>query len=214
VGNNAVLHALDATDVTKTELWNSTTNTARDGLPSVGHFQFPTIANGKVYVPTGSAGIAVYGILPNQTTVDQINSGGGTASPFSADNFFSGGSVYSVTQAVSTSGVTNAAPMAVYQSLRYENFAYSLPSLTPGATYTVRLHFAEVYFTTAGERVFNVAINGTNVLSNFDIVAAAGGPNRAVVRDFTAVADSSGKINITFSSVVDNAQVNGIEIIH
>lgn len=63
VGYNSVVYALDATDISKPPLWVSSANSQRDGLPSVGHFQFPMIANGKVYVPTGSASIAVYGVL-------------------------------------------------------------------------------------------------------------------------------------------------------
>ena len=51
--------------------------------------------------------------------------------------------------------------------------------------YTVRLHFAEIYWTAAGQRRFNVAINGTQVLTNFDIFATAGA-NKALVRDFSA----------------------------
>ncbi len=63
VGNDRVVRAFDATDVSKPLLWSSALNSSRDSLPSVGHFQFPTVANGKVYVPTGSASIAVYGLL-------------------------------------------------------------------------------------------------------------------------------------------------------
>ncbi len=63
VGKNSVIHALNAADVSKGDYWNSSLNTARDGISSVGHFQFPTEANGKLYVPTGSGTIAVYGLL-------------------------------------------------------------------------------------------------------------------------------------------------------
>ncbi len=63
VGNDRVVRAFDATDVSKPPLWTSAQNSARDGLPSVGHFQFPTVVNGKVYVPTGSTSITVYGLL-------------------------------------------------------------------------------------------------------------------------------------------------------
>ena len=49
--------------MSKPELWNSAQNSARDGLGSVGHFQFPVVADGKLFVPTGSASIAVYGLL-------------------------------------------------------------------------------------------------------------------------------------------------------
>ena len=80
VGNDAIVRAFDATDVSKPALWTSTSNPGRDGLPSVGHFQFPTVANGKLYVPTGSASIAVYGLLSPVWTVKAIAtpSDGGT----------------------------------------------------------------------------------------------------------------------------------------
>jgi len=143
----------------------------------------------------------------------QINAGGGAASPFVADADFSGGSTASVTNTITTSSVTNPAPQAVYQSNRYGNFTYTIPGLTSGSAYTVRLHFAEEYWTAAGKRVFNVSINGTQVLTNFDIFASAGAEYKAVVEQFSATASSSGSITIQFTSVTDNAQVNGIEVL-
>jgi hypothetical protein len=143
----------------------------------------------------------------------QINAGGPAASPFVADTDFSGGSTASVTNAISTSGVTNPAPQAVYQSNRYGNFTYTIPGLTANGSYTVRLHFAEEYWTAAGKRVFNVSINGSQVLTNFDIFATAGGEYKAVVEQFSATASSSGSITIQFVTVTDNAQVNGLEIL-
>jgi hypothetical protein len=61
--------------------------------------------------------------------------------------------------------------------------------------------------------VFNVGINGTQVLTNFDIFATAGGKNIAIVEQFTTTADSSGTITIQFTSVVNNAKVDGFEIL-
>jgi hypothetical protein len=51
------------------------------------------------------------------------------------------------------------------------------------------------------------------VLTNFDILATAGAEYKAVIEQFTATADSTGKITIVFTTVKDNAQVNGIEIL-
>ena len=79
--------------------------------------------------------------------------------------------------------------------------------------YTVRLHFAEIYWTAAGQRVFNVSINGSQVLSNFDIFGTAGGKDIAVVKQFITLANSSGKIIIHFTTVKDNAKISGIEIL-
>ncbi|MBA2286320.1 MAG: coagulation factor 5/8 type domain-containing protein [Ktedonobacteraceae bacterium] len=143
----------------------------------------------------------------------QINAGGPAAAPFVADTDFSGGATAATGNAIDTSGVSNPAPQAVYQSNRYGNFTYTIPNLTPGASYTVQLDFAETYWTQAGQRTFNVNINGQAVLSAFDIIGAAGAPNKAVARQFSATATSSGAITIQFVTVKDNAQVNGVEVL-
>ena len=141
-----------------------------------------------------------------------INAGGTVAGSFAADANYNTGSTYTTTTAVSTAGVTNPAPQAVYQSERYGNFTYTFGNLTSGAAYTVRLHFAEIWWTAAGVRVFNVALNGQAVLSNFDIYAAAGGNYKAIVKEFSATA-VNGQITISFTTVKDNAKVSGIEIL-
>ncbi|HLZ64235.1 MAG TPA: malectin domain-containing carbohydrate-binding protein [Ktedonosporobacter sp.] len=143
----------------------------------------------------------------------QINAGGSAAAPFIADADFTGGTTAGTTHAIDTSGVSNPAPLAVYQSNRYGNFTYTIPGLTANGSYTVRLHFAEEFWTAAGKRVFNASINSTQVLTNFDIFATAGAEFKAVVQQFNATASSSGTITIQFTTVTDNAQVNGIEVL-
>lgn len=64
----------------------------------------------------------------------------------------------------------------------HASFGYSIP--LANGTYNVSLDFAETYVTAAGQRIFSVSINGTQVLTNFDIYAAAGGMNIAVQRTF------------------------------
>lgn len=143
-----------------------------------------------------------------------ISAGGAASGNYVADEDFTGGGASGTGSTISTAGVTNPAPQSVYQHQRVgNNFSYTLPGLTAGASYTVRLHFAEFYWTKAGQRVFNVAINGTQVLTNFDIVATAGGQNIAVVEPFTATANAQGQIVLQFTTVTDNAEVNGIEVI-
>lgn len=150
---------------------------------------------------------------PGSVSSYAIDSGGPAAGSFQADGFFSGGTTASTTNAIDTSGATSPAPQAVYQSERYGNFTYTFPGLQAAASYTVRLHFAEFFWSSTGQRVFNVSINGSQVLSNFDIIAAAGAQNKALIRQFNATANGSGQIIIQYSTVVDNAKSSGIEII-
>jgi hypothetical protein len=56
------LHAFAAADLSQ-ELWNSDLNPARDSLGAFAKFAIPTVANGRVYVPTFSNQLVVYGHL-------------------------------------------------------------------------------------------------------------------------------------------------------
>jgi hypothetical protein len=143
----------------------------------------------------------------------QSNSSGGDYS-FVADEYFNGGGDNAVTSATInlTQPGVNAAPMAVYQHGRSGAFTYTIPGLTAGAQYSVLLHFAETYFTAAGDREFNVAINGTSVLTNLDIYATVGA-NAALLKTFTATANSSGDIVIAFTlGAANQPLLMGIEI--
>ena len=142
------------------------------------------------------------------------NSGGGDAS-FAADEDYSGGgkATPTTTTVSTTAAGANAAPMAVYQTQRDGVFTYTIPGMVAGSQHTVLLHFAEIYFNAAGDREYNVAINGTTVLTNFDQFAAAGGKDIAVVKTFTTTANSSGQIVIAFTDgAVNQPSVAGLEI--
>jgi beta-galactosidase len=147
------------------------------------------------------------------TEVLAISAGGPAAGNFAADEDFNGGTASGNGATINTSGVSNPAPQSVYQHQRFGNFSYALPGLTPGASYLVRLHFDEFYWTQPGQRVFNVSINGTQVLSNFDIISAAGGPDIAIVEQFTVNANAQGQIALQFTTITDNAEVNGVEVL-
>lgn len=60
-GGTAILHAYDATDVSK-ELWNSNMNAGRDGLGQGIGFGTPVVAEGRV-IAAYDSGIAIYGLL-------------------------------------------------------------------------------------------------------------------------------------------------------
>jgi hypothetical protein len=161
-------------------------------------------------VPSNQAS-ATTSVCPVTSGVE-INCGGPTVAPFIADADFAGGGTINHANSINLSGVTNPAPMVVYQTGRTGNFTYTFPGFSPGSSHTIRLHFAEIYFKTAGSRTFNVSINGTRVLANFDILATAGAMNKAVIEQFTVPASSTGDYAITFSSVINQSLVSGIEI--
>ncbi len=162
-----------------------------------------------------ASGTTPVGGGPIAADVVLIDAGGAAVSSWVADEDFTGGGTYSTASAINTSNVTNAtpAPQAVYQSNRYGSFTYAIPGLTAGGAYVVNLHFAENYFTTVGSREFDALINNMQVLTNFDIVAAAGGGDIANVQSFYATADNTGTMTIQFvSGAVNQPQLNGIEI--
>jgi alpha-L-fucosidase len=142
-----------------------------------------------------------------------INAGGSATGSFTADQYFSGGSTYTNTATIDMSQIpTNPPPAAIFNTERYGAMTYTIPNLTAGGTYTVTLYFAETYLTAAGQRLFNVSINGGSVLSSFDIYASAGGANRAIARSFTTTANSSGQVVIQFTAVTENPKINGITV--
>jgi hypothetical protein len=162
--------------------------------------------------------------------IDRVNAGGAAqsggwltdtaASPSAwANGAAAQLAVGSTTTAVNVSdpSVPAGTPAALFQTMRYdqvggEDMVWTMPVPSAG-TYTVRLYFAETYWTTAGKRAFDVSINGTKVLSRFDIVAAAGAAKRGIVREFTVT--TTAPIIISFGRVagLNNPQVNAIEVL-
>ena len=85
-------------------------------------------------------------------------------------------------------------------------------------SFTVRLHFAEIGKVEAGQRIFDVAIQGETVLADLDILRDAGGKNAALVKEFTGV-EGSDQILIGLSPKGDRADaamapvISGVEIV-
>ncbi|HXL72605.1 MAG TPA: cellulase family glycosylhydrolase, partial [bacterium] len=119
--------------------------------------------------------------------------------------YVTAGLANTVTNTIANSG----AQQALYQSERYAT-PLEYKFTVPNGSYLVTLKNAELYWTAPGQRVFSVAINGTTVLSNFDIFAQVG--------EFTAddhsfvVNVTGGLIDIVATATVDNAQFAAIEI--
>ena len=64
---------------------------------------------------------------------------------------------------------------------------FDAPPPTAPRPYTVRLHFAELGDVAPGARVFAVKLQGQVVVPALDVVKEAGGPRRALVREFPHV---------------------------
>jgi len=112
----------------------------------------------------------------------------------------------------------------LYNAQWYGSMTCTFP--VPAGNYTVLFKFAEIYYGTtaggpctpancAGQRIFNVSLNGVSVLLNFDIAASAGGSLKAIDKSFTTAATSNG-ITIAFtptaSSPDPNPQWDAIQI--
>jgi hypothetical protein len=89
-------------------------------------------------------------------------------------------------------------------------FTFDVP--VSNGNYTVRLYFAELNKNGAGLRLFDVVLEGTTVLANYDVFVAAGGINKAKVEEFTTTVND-GKVTIAFVTRKENAKISAIEII-
>lgn len=146
--------------------------------------------------PTPVSGTVVY--ASNAGGAAYLGTGGVS---YLADSRYSGGTVSSTTATIS--GTSDG---TLYKSERFGQFSYTIP--VPNGNYGVTLKFAETYWSASGKRVFNVAVNGQNVISNLDIYSKVG--KNAAYDVVVPVSVANGAINITFTSVVDNAKVSAI----
>ncbi|HTC20406.1 MAG TPA: malectin domain-containing carbohydrate-binding protein, partial [bacterium] len=146
----------------------------------------------------------------------RVNAGGPnytdmTGNLWVADENFNGGST--IAEGTTIAGTNDP---TLYDTQRYgPSFSYSFN--VPAGSYQVSLLFAETYSGdfAKGDRVFNVAIDGTTVLSNFDVYGQVGG-NTADVQVFNNISPSGGVITITFtgtSSTDTSAMVDALQII-
>src|SRR5919106_2704921 len=106
-------------------------------------------------------------------------------------------------------------PQAMLQTERWDapagaEMQWDFP-VTPGA-HQVRLYFAETFSgaQSVGARVFDVSVEGSIVLNDYDIFADVGG-SKGVMKSFTVTSDSN--LDIDFAHVVENPAIKGIEII-
>jgi len=152
-------------------------------------------------------------VEPAKVAAVRINAGGSAAftddngNVWLADEGFEGGDTIDRGE-VKIENTTNP---TIYRSEHYSMNSFSRK--VPNGKYVVKLHFAETFeeITAAGQRVFTVNVEG-HELKDFDVFAKAGGAMRAYVETVN-VEVTDGKLDITFTSKIENPQINGIEII-
>lgn len=124
---------------------------------------------------------------------------------FAADKYAVGGTTNSTSDPIAgTSGSD-----ALYQTERYGSYSYRVPVLD--GSYTVDLHFVELYWEANGERSFSVTIEGDTVLADLDLHSQAGhdGAFRYVVEDKQV---TDGYLDIELDATVDNGTLSGYAI--
>jgi hypothetical protein len=108
----------------------------------------------------------------------------------------------------------------LYCSYRYfigpttQPHRYNIPVMN-GMRYTVRLHFAELFYTKIGQRVFDVYIENELRLPRFDIIQNADTnlPNTAYVITALSSIVTDGWITIEFVRQIEYPLISGIEVI-
>lgn len=81
----------------------------------------------------------------------------------------------------------------------------------PNAKYDVTLYFAEIYFTSAGQRFFKALIENVVVLDNYDIFTEVG-HDVATSKTFYGIDVQDGQLNIDLVIISNNAKVSAISI--
>lgn len=117
-----------------------------------------------------------------------------------------------------TSQSPNFYPEALYQTAligtdTQPELSYIM-EVEPTRNYSIWLHFAEIdpSVTGAGQRVFDILINGDIAFRDVDIVSLAGGVNSALVLN-TTYAVSGRSLTITFQNKKGHALISAIELL-
>lgn len=131
-----------------------------------------------------------------------------------ANSYYTGGNTTTIEDDIAG---TDDDPL--YQSERYGNadgFGYEID--VANAVYDVHLHFAEIWWGDDGNgggnesRVFDLAIEGTEELTDYDIHQQVG-HDAALVESFQAVQVTDGQLEITTTTSTDNAKFSAIEVV-
>jgi hypothetical protein len=160
------------------------------------------------------------GEVPPQTGTIAINSGGAAYTNAASVQYVADSSTLpyaalagSSTLKTVTTAIGNTTEDALYQSYRYgKDFGYNIP--LANGSYTVEFQFVESYWGAAAQRVFDVHLEGQEVISNLDLFSSAGKNNAYVVSKTVTV--SGGQLNVRFEASGaddrDNAIISALAV--
>ena len=185
---------------TKTPTFTNTGTLTKTGTPT------KTVTN--TYTPSNTKTPT---ITPTPTATPppswRVNAGGSNYTDSLGNNWLADTNYSGTNMGVSTStaSISGTNDPTLYQTTRFGTgslgnlFTYTFNLYNDD--YQVTLKFVEPTYTSNGQRKFNVALNGTTILSNFDIFNSAGGKNKAFDEVFDNITpDSNGNIALAFSS--------------
>jgi len=146
---------------------------------------------------------------PSGTVVFAVNSGGSAytaadGTEYQADTNYTGGNNYTTTDPID--GTTDD---PLYQSERYGNFSYAVD--VPDGQYEVTFKLAEIFWTSDDQRIFDVNIEGQEVISDLDVHSRVGHDRALNVTRTVTVSD--GTMNVEFVTNTDNAKSGAIKVV-
>jgi hypothetical protein len=112
-----------------------------------------------------------------------------------------------------TQAVTETTDDALYQTYAFGTFGYDVA--VPGAgDYTVTLYLAETFFTAAGARLFDVALEGTvpAAFNDIDVFARTGARWEALELS-TTVTVTDGVLDLDVISLINNGLITGFSVV-
>lgn len=110
---------------------------------------------------------------------------------------------------VSVDPVSNTDEDELFQTERWGMSAYQFD--VPAGNYEVILHFAETYLDRSRRRIFNVAIEGEEVLTELDLYRRVG-HDVAVSYTFSNIVVMDNRLDVTFEDIKERSCIKAIEI--
>lgn len=137
---------------------------------------------------------------------------------FSADRAFANGRWGYVDKGTSESRIFEHDTYSIYggyymlKSRRESAEALSYRFPVENGKYKVKLYFVEAEKESAGQRLFDVALEGAGVIKNYDIVADAKDRFTGVMKEFPGIEVSDGVLDIDLIPVTDQVSIAGITV--